>query len=296
MTGTVIKILSEFCYVRPENETELIPCKSKGIFRHEKIKVITGDVVDFEKPVGQDLHGIVTKIHERRSELYRPQIANIDQVVIISSVKDPNFDSYILSKYLTFVSFLNIRSVVTFTKIDLIPTDSEIFNFINDYKNTGLIVFKVNNKQPDSEEWEPFNQELHDKVSVFTGQTGAGKSTTLNNLLPDVFQKTQEISKALGRGKHTTTSNELFSFGTGFIADTPGFSSFELKNIKPEDVAQHFLNFGTYNCKFNDCLHNSSNEKICGVYDAFKKKKIPEFMFNDYLKLSQEIAGMKGKW
>src|SRR5699024_4859631 len=178
-----------------------------------------------------------------------------------------------------------IRSIIVFTKVDLIKKDDEIISKINDYKNAGFDVFKINNKQITSEDWKPFKKILRDTISVFTGQTGAGKSTTLNNLLPSIFQKTQEISKALGRGKHTTTTNELFEFENGFIADTPGFSSFDLKNMTEVDLAQHYYTFNQYSCKFNDCLHNSNNKNICGVYEAFENKEIPEFIFNDYIKL-----------
>jgi ribosome biogenesis GTPase len=292
MTGVVMKILSEFCYIK--HVGGIVVCKTKGIFRHKNMKVITGDVVEFNEPQDQEAYGMITDIYDRKSELYRPQIANIDQVVVISSVKDPNFDSYILNKYLTFISYLGIKKIIAFTKVDLIKRDDVIFDYIDDYQKIGIEIFRINNIQPASEEWEPFNQILVNKTSVFTGQTGAGKSTTLNNLLPNVFQKTQAISKALGRGKHTTTSNELFEFNGGFIADTPGFSSFELKDVTPLDVAQHYLNFNQYECKFNDCLHNVDNEKICGVVAAKNKNEIPAFMYSDYVKLLLEFTNKRG--
>jgi ribosome biogenesis GTPase len=200
MTGVVMKILSEFCYIK--HVGGIVVCKTKGIFRHKNMKVITGDVVEFDEPQDQEAYGMITDIYDRKSELYRPQIANIDQVVVISSVKDPNFDSYILNKYLTFISYLGIKKIIAFTKVDLIKRDDVIFDYIDDYQKIGIEIFRINNIQPASEEWEPFNQILVNKTSVFTGQTGAEAMSDqqLNEFMTLCHEKGVMASLALNPG------------------------------------------------------------------------------------------------
>ncbi|WP_339020579.1 ribosome small subunit-dependent GTPase A [Spiroplasma endosymbiont of Atherix ibis] len=284
--GIILKILSEYAYVLFEEK--LFECKATGKIRHSNKKPTTGDYVEFEIIDSQNFKGSLTNILERKNELYRPRISNIDQVVIITSLKDPLLNTYTLNKYLFFIESLNIKPLLAFTKVDLTnKTDDELIK-AKLYKNLGYETFLINNMIETDKEWIAFLKSLESKISVFTGQTGAGKSTTLNHIIPNLFEKTQEISKALNRGKHTTTKNELFIYKDTLIGDTPGFSSFDYKEISPIDIALSMKFFKKVNCKFNNCLH-INNTPGCKVIEAVEKKKFPDFIYNDYVKVQLEI-------
>ncbi|AUM62908.1 ribosome small subunit-dependent GTPase A [Spiroplasma monobiae] len=284
--GIILKILSEYAYVLFEDN--LYECKATGKIRHSNQKPTTGDYVEFEIIDKDNLKGSLTNILERKNELYRPRIANIDQVVIITSLREPILNTYTLNKYLFFVESLGIKPVLAFTKVDLTEKKDEELIKAKAYKSLGYECYLINNMIETDEEWMSFLKSLEQKTSVFTGQTGAGKSTTLNHIIPDLFEKTQEISKALNRGKHTTTKNELFMYKGALIGDTPGFSSFEYKEITAEEIALSMQFFKDINCKFNNCLH-INNTPGCGVIEAYKKNVFPDFIYNDYVKVQLEI-------
>ncbi|WP_338984737.1 ribosome small subunit-dependent GTPase A [Spiroplasma endosymbiont of Diplazon laetatorius] len=284
--GIILKILSEYAYVLFEEN--LYECKATGKIRHSNNKPTTGDYVEFEIIDQENFKGSLTNILERTNELYRPRISNIDQVVIITSLRDPLLNTYTLNKYLFFVESLGIKPVLAFTKVDLTNKDDEELVKAKSYKDLGYETYLINNMIETDKEWMAFLKCLESKTSVFTGQTGAGKSTTLNHIIPDLFEKTQEISKALNRGKHTTTKNELFMYKDALIGDTPGFSSFEYKEISAEDIASSMFFFKEVNCKFNNCLH-INNTPGCQVVKAVENKEFPDFIYNDYVKVQAEI-------
>ncbi|WP_338971502.1 ribosome small subunit-dependent GTPase A [Spiroplasma endosymbiont of Panorpa germanica] len=293
MQGLIVKIVSEYCYVL--NEDKIYECKAIGILRHQKLKLTVGDLAEFEILDEINLKGSIVGFKKRKNELHRPRIANIDQVVIITSVANPTFASYILNKYLAFIEIAEIKPILAFTKTDLIDSDSLVIEQIRSYEKIGYEVFLINNKIKGDQEWNKFKTIFKDKISVFTGQTGAGKSTTLNHLIPGLTEKTQEISKALNRGKHTTTKNELFPVDGGYIADTPGFSSFELKEVAAVELSQSY-NFFKQNlgkCKFRDCLHLVTAPG-CFIREMVSQLQFPEFIYLDYLKMLEEIKLIEG--
>lgn len=292
--GVILKTLSEFSYILLEDK--IYECKSRGILKHKTLSPITGDNVDFVILDEKNLKGNIIKINPRKNELYRPKMANIDQVVIITSVKEPVFNSFTLNKYLSLLEIKKIKPILAFTKIDLLDKNDGLFEVLKLYKKIGYDIYFLNNKIKTSIDYENFEKILENKISVFTGQTGAGKSTTLNHLLPNAFEKTQEISKALGRGKHTTTKNELFSFSGGYIGDTPGFSSFELKEVSQYELSKSYLFFenNSSNCKFNDCLH-IPNTPNCYILKAVENNDFPRFIYDDYLKILDELVVAKRK-
>ncbi|AHI54061.1 ribosome biogenesis GTPase [Spiroplasma sabaudiense Ar-1343] len=294
LQGLILKIVSEYCYVLFENE--VFECKAIGSLRHQQIKLTVGDLAFFEILDGVNKKGSITGIQKRRNELKRPRIANIDQVVIVTSVSNPDFASYILNKYLAFVEILEIKPILAFTKTDLIPHDHEFLKEIQGYKKLGYDSFLINNKVETNDNWEAFKNILKNKISVFTGQTGAGKSTTLNHLIPGLSEKTQEISKALNRGRHTTTKNELFFVNNGYIGDTPGFSSFELDNVSQTELSQSYQFFkdNLGKCKFRDCLHIESSPQ-CFIKRSVELRDFPEFIYNDYLKMIEEIKKIESR-
>ncbi|WP_338969536.1 ribosome small subunit-dependent GTPase A [Spiroplasma endosymbiont of Labia minor] len=292
LNGLVTRVISEFCSVRV-NKNKIYECKAKGIFRYNNYKITVGDYVEFEITDDNFKMGSITKIFDRKNELYRPRIVNIDRVVIVTAVANPTFASYLLNKYIAFVKILGTEPILAFTKVDLLPTNSPIRKQLEWYKDLNYEIYYINNKLKRANlEWMKFKSMLEEnKITVFTGQTGAGKSTTLNHLMPKLQLQTQEISKALNRGKHTTTKNELYEYKNGFIADTPGFSSFELNDVTSFQLsrAYNFFNERYIYCKFKNCLHINVNIDDCAIINAVKKGEFPEFIYNDYVKIQEEI-------
>ncbi|AHI53193.1 ribosome small subunit-dependent GTPase A [Spiroplasma culicicola] len=286
--GIILKIVSEYSYVLFQEQ--IYECKAQGKIRHKNQAPATGDYVNFEIIDEKNFKGSIVSIEERQNELYRPRIVNIDQVVIITSVKEPDLNTFTLNKYLAFVEYLKLKPLLAFTKVDLLTAKDKTIEIVKQYEKVGYEIFLINNMIETDKEWMKFIKKLQTGVSVFTGQTGAGKSTTLNHIIPTAFERTQEISKALNRGKHTTTKNELFRYENGLIGDTPGFSSFELKDIDKNQLAHSFKFFESKinECKFNNCVHTPES-KGCAILLAVETKEFPQFIYDDYLKMLHEL-------
>lgn len=246
MKGRIIKAISNDYSVLCDNKIYI--CKPRGKFRKESLTPLVGDFVLIDEK-----NNYILDILDRKNSLIRPSVSNIDQVFIITSVKDPDFSSNLLDKLLTIIEFNNIKPIICFTKLDLI--NESIDEIINYYKKIGYDVY-INT------ELDKIKKLFKDKVTVFTGQSGAGKSTLLNKLDKNLNLKTDEISYALGRGKHTTRHVELLNLYDGLVADTPGFSAIDLNSMSDIEIRDAFIEFG-YNCKYRDCMH--LNEDGCDV-------------------------------
>lgn len=271
MQGKIIKLISNDYSVLTDEG--VLVCKARGKFRNMKVSPLVGDEVIIDKD-----NKCIKEILKRRNELVRPPVANIDQVVIIANVY-PQFDTNLLDKLLVIIEYNNIEPVICITKMDLISdTEKEEINrYINYYKKIGYKVY-VNT------DIENISKLFKDKVSVFTGQSGAGKSTLLNRLDESLNIKTDEISLALGRGKHTTRHVELLSLCDGLIADTPGFSSLSFIGMTKEDIRDNFIEFNTYrhDCEYKDCMHVS--ETKCEVKKQLEENNIIKERYENYLK------------
>ncbi|AUF83392.1 ribosome small subunit-dependent GTPase A [Mesoplasma syrphidae] len=298
MNGVIIKIDSSTSYVLYNDI--IYTAHAKGNLKKDS-KPCVGDFVIFD--VIDEVNKIINiiKIQERKTELYRPKIANVDQVVIVTSLLEPLFASYILNKYIAMLEIKQIQPILVFTKMDLLIESNkhlEVWEKISNYQTHQYRVLIVNNNAPEQSTLDELKSILENKISVFTGQTGAGKSSTLNNFLIHKEKiKTQEISKNLNRGKHTTTAVELYKLPKNIlIADTPGFSSFELQDIEIEDLLFNFSFFKKYRnqCKFTNCQH--INELKCAVKDAVANSELPQFIYDDYLKMIEEIKNRKVKY
>lgn len=267
MQGRIIKIISNDYTV--ESGGKIYVCKSRGKFRKLNIVPLVGDNVLFDSD-----NKYIMEILKRKNELVRPPISNIDQAVIVTSVKNPDLDTNLLDKLINIIEFNNIKPIICFTKLDLIDYDIE--DIINYYKKIGYQVFR-------NTEIDEIKKLFINKITVFTGQSGAGKSTLMNRIDPNLNIKTNEISYALGRGKHTTRHVELINICNGLVADTPGFSSLEFYDMKPSDIRDNFIEFDDYKgkCKYRDCMHYKEEE--CAVKSAVNDSKILKSRYENYI-------------
>lgn len=272
MNGVIVKLISNDYTVLTKKG--LFICKARGKFRNINVSPIVGDRV----LINED-DKIILDVFKRKNSLIRPQIANVDEAIIITSLKHPDFDSNLLDKLLTIISWNNIKPIIIFTKIDLV--NIEDYKEVIDYYKTLYDVY-LNN------EIEEIKQIFKGKVCVFTGQSGAGKSTLLNKLNTNLNLKTSEISLSLGRGKHTTRHTELLSINGGFVADTPGFSKVDFIGMKKEDIRDNFIEFNKYRnkCKYRDCMHNK--EDACEVKTNVNNGNILKSRYENYLNFIKE--------
>jgi ribosome biogenesis GTPase len=275
MNGKITKIISNLYTVKCG---ELVyGCRARGKFRNIGISPIVGDDVVIDSD-----NNYILEIKPRRNELKRPVIANVDIAFIVTSVKKPNLDLVLLDKLISVVTYNEIIPVIVFTKLDLLD-DKELETISNIKKYYEMIGIKVLYNS----EKTLIKKVIEGKTIVLAGQTGAGKSSLLNSLDDSLNIETNEISEALGRGKHTTRHVELYEIGNGFIADTPGFSALDLKEIGKEELKYTFKEFEKYECKFRDCMHNKEND--CGVKKALEEKLILQSRYNNYLLFLEEV-------
>lgn len=276
MIGKIIKNISNDYTVLANNN--LYVCKSRGKFRNLNITPLVGDNVIFDEK-----NKYILEIQPRKNFLVRPPVANIDNCVIVTSLKEPDFSSNLLDKLLTIVEFNNIKPIICFTKLDKL-TESEVLEYTNlkkYYESIGYLVFNNN-------ETEKIKKIFKDKITVFTGQSGAGKSTLLNRLDKNLNLKTNEISLSLNRGKHTTRHVELLQIFDGLVADTPGFSAITFNEMSASDIRDNFIEFNLYrhNCEYKDCMHNS--EINCEIKNQVLKGNILKSRYENYLKFIKE--------
>ena len=271
MQGKIVKQISND-YTVKSLDGEFV-CKARGKFRNLGLSPIVGDEVVFDEK-GK----YILDILPRRSELHRPVIANVDVVLIITSLKRPDFSSNLLDKFLVICEYNRVKPVIVFTKADLLTKDEkkEFEPIMNYYKKIGYEVYM-------NDDISSIKKVFLNKVSVFTGQSGAGKSTLLNKIKPDLNLKTGEISIALNRGKHTTRHTELIELCGGLVADTPGFSALDFNGMSKEDIRDNFIEFNLYRdeCQFRDCFH--IHEKKCMVKEKVLDGTILKSRYDNYI-------------
>ncbi len=271
--GRIIKIISNQYTVLIDEER--IKCQARGKFRNQKKVPMVGDIVLVSD------ENMIENIEKRKTELERPFISNVDQAVVVTSVKSPNLSLHLLDKLLVIIEYNNIKPVICFTKLDLLDEIDEIKKLIKYYQSIGYQVF--------SNQEQKIKKIFKNKITVFTGQTGAGKSSLLNLLDQTLKINTAPISKALGRGKHTTRHVELYLLMGGLIADTPGFSALSFSKMSKSDIRDNMIEFNQYRdkCKYRDCIH--LYEDGCEIKRMVEQKKILESRYQNYLKFIREV-------
>ncbi len=236
------------------------------------------------------------KIMDRQNELIRPPIANIDQGILVFSVKEPNFNTILLDRFLVVLESFHVHPIICLTKMDLLEEHEreELQGYIKDYESMGYTVLQT--YKGEEELLERLQPILKGKTSVLAGQSGVGKSTLLNTLIPDLNLKTGIISQSLGRGKHTTRHVELIEVCDGLLADTPGFSSFDFDDIEKEELGACFPEMVQVaeDCKFRGCLH--LKEPKCAVKVAVEAGEIREYRYKHYEQFMQEIMDRKPRY
>ena len=270
MEGIIIKNISNDYVVLCKNGE--YTCKPRGKFRNEKITPLVGDNVIIDPD-----NKYILEIKKRKNMLIRPSVANIDQAIIVSSVKEPNFSTNLLDKLLVIVTYNNIKPSICLTKLDLLNESElkEIDMYIKYYSSLGYTVVSNQDKKL-------IKELLKDKLTVITGQSGAGKSTLLNMLDKSLELKTNAISKALGRGKHTTRHVELYNIDGGLVVDTPGFSAIDLSDIPNIAIRDNMIEMyeNLSECKYRDCMH--IKEDGCAVKRKVENGEILISRYNNY--------------
>ena len=274
MIGRIVKSLSNDYTVETQNQK--YTCKARGKFRNQNQTPLVGDFVDFDPNTNYILN-----IKPRKNTLPRPPVANIDTSYIITSLKEPDFSSNLLDKLILISEYNQIKPIIVFTKKDLLTEKQweDLKKYIDYYQKIGYPVFL-------NTQISEIKQTFKDKFSVLTGQSGAGKSTLINKIDPSLNLQTNEISKALNRGKHTTRHTEALELAGGLVADTPGFSALDLSNLTKEDIRDNFTEFNNFECKYRDCIH--VKEDGCLVKEKVKKGEILQSRYENYLNFLQD--------
>lgn len=288
LEGRLIKGIGGFYYV--EAADAIYECKARGVFRKRGITPLVGDMVKFT--VNDNAENTIDEIMPRRNSLVRPPLANLEQLFIVSSMVEPAVNTFVLDRLIAIAEYKNIEPVIVFTKTDLCD---DFQQYVDIYSGAGFKVVVCDNKSGKGA--DEIKALLTGKISAFTGNSGVGKSTLLNNIDKSLGLETGITSKKLGRGKHTTRHSQLYKINDGYVADTPGFSAVDLERcekILKDDLPNCFREFEPYldSCRFmTNCSH--INDKGCAVKEAVDNGKISKSRHDSYVALYNEVKDIK---
>ena len=276
MQGIIIKSLAGFYYV--EADGQVYQTRARGNFRKKGQTPYVGDWVDFSAE--ENSEGYILSIHERKNSLVRPPIVNIDQAVVIMSAKEPDFNANLLDRFLVLLEQKTIDPIIYISKLDLLDDRTQLDVFKAIYEKIGY---------PFLYTMEELLPHLEQKITVFMGQTGVGKSTLLNKIAPELALETGQISHSLGRGRHTTRAVSFYNVYGGKIADTPGFSSLDYEVKESELLNDCFPELAevSQECKFRTCTH--THEPACAVKMALESGQVAQSRYDNYLQFLSEI-------
>lgn len=290
MQGKIIKGIAGFYYVYVENKG-IYECKAKGKFRNESIKPLVGDNVIVDIIDEEHKKGNIAEILQRKNQLIRPAVANVDQAMIVFAVKKPNPNLNLLDRFLVMMEFQNIETIICFNKMDI--GDEEFMGELESiYKKAGYkVIFASATKEQGVDE---IKQLLKEKSTVFAGPSGVGKSSMLNALTKDYKMETGAISEKIGRGKHTTRHSEIFNIdNNSYVFDTPGFSSLFVPGMTKEMLQDCFPEMTEHKnkCRFVGCAH--VNEPDCCVKEALDNGEIARERYDNYVLFYKELEQME---
>ncbi len=278
MEGIITKTLGGFFFVKTNNDVH--KCGIRGKIQK---KVYPGDIakINLEDKIVED-------VKERENLLMRPKVANVEQVVVLHSLKKPLIDKKLLDRFILMVESSALKPLIVFNKIDLIDDLAELKDQLSIYREIGYDVSYISAKKHLG--LDNLYKKLENNISVIAGPSGSGKSTLINSIVEDVDLPTKEVSEKLQRGKHTTKHVELITLTSkGFVADTPGFSNINIENIDSSELRYYFPEFEEYEnkCKFSTCSH--THEPGCSVKNALEKGEISQDRYNSYKEIYKEL-------
>lgn len=284
--GIITKLIGGFYYV--EAAERIYECKAKGVFRLKGNAPCVGDRVEITVPT--DGYCAIEKVYPRKNSLVRPALSNIDRLIIVTSVVNPTPNTLVIDKMIATAVKKDIQPMLVISKTDLDSPDE----LCRIYKNSGINTLCFSSKSFDQKQLR--EEILTSGITAFTGNSGVGKSTLLNSMFPELQLETGDISRKLGRGRHTTRAVELYKTELGYVADTPGFSTVDLQRyelIKKDELPYCFPEFEPYlgNCRFTSCSHTS--ELGCAVLEAVNEGKIEKSRHLSYVAMYNEVKDLK---
>lgn len=292
MKGIIIENISNLYRVKVKDEAKgdiVYEANARGKFKKDDITPVVGDLVECEvvKEDKEKDRVSIDKILDRKVYIKRPKLANISKIVLVVSSKHPKPDLLMLDKQLAFTEFLGIKALIVLNKIDL--DEEKSFKEIKRvYEKVGYKVLETEAKE--GKGIDKLKKELQGYTNAFSGNSGVGKSTLINAIFGKDITQEGEISKKSRRGKNTTTSTKLYEIDDNtYIADTPGFSTFDISEIESKDLASYFKEFRKYilDCEFIGCSH--LKEENCGIKNAVKEGKIEQGRYDRFCKIYQEL-------
>ena len=285
MQGFIIENISNLYQVKTEEG--IYETTARGKFKKDEITPVVGDKVEITVTDEIQKKAVIEKIYERQVYIKRPKLANITQIVFVVSSKDPKPDLYMLDKQLAFAEYIGVNAIIVLNKTDL-DQKEEFKNIKQVYSKIGYTVILTDAKQRKG--IEKLKQALKNNVNAFSGNSGVGKSTLINGIFNKDITQEGEISKKNKRGKNTTTAIKLYEIDDNtYIADTPGFSTFDISEIESKDLYQYFKEFNIYaeNCEFIGCTH--IKEENCGIKQAMQEGKIDTARYERFCKIYNEL-------
>lgn len=289
MQGRIVKGIAGFYYVYVK-DTGTVECKAKGVFRKEKIKPLVGDIVEIDIISEEEMTGNIIDILPRKNELIRPAVANIDQALIIFALSKPEPNFVTLDKMILQYRYQNIPVILVFNKEDLVD-NAYVNDIVKDYSKSGCEIYITSAALELG--IDKVLSVLKDKLTIVAGPSGAGKSSLINCLMGVNVSETGDISDKLKRGKHTTRHSEIFPVSHNtFIMDTPGFSSFDLFDIKKDELSYYYEEFNVdSSCRFVPCSH--THEPGCLIKNLMQEGSISKRRYDNYVQIYNELMQIR---
>ena len=274
-----------------ETENKIYDCYARGKIKNNDLSPVAGDIVTIEVQDEEENAAVIEGILERKNYIKRPKMANLSQIILVVSMKMPKPDLLLLDKQIVYAELMKIKPVICLNKIDL-EIEEKTDKIYNLYKSIGYDVIKTNAKEQIGV--KEITNILRGNITAFSGNSGVGKSTLLNCLLGENITEEGNISNKNKRGKNTTTQVMLYKVEeNSYIADTPGFSTFDVNELEKDELAQYFIEFKKYleDCEYVDCSH--IREKNCGVKEALEAGKISQERYDRYCQIYEELKNKK---
>ena len=293
MQGLIIENISNLYKIKSGNN--IYEAVARGKFKNDNITPVVGDNVEIDITDEENKKAVIEKILDRKIYVKRPKIANITQMVFVLSSKDPKPDILMLDKQLAFAEFLGVKSIIVLNKTDL-DNKKQFEEIKKDYEKIGYKVIETQAKEGIGV--DELKEKLKGNINVFSGNSGVGKSTLINAIFKDKITQEGEISKKNKKGKNTTTYIKLYEIDENtYLADTPGFSTFDISEIESNDLCKFFKEFKKYikDCEYIGCTH--IKEENCGIKRALEDGKITESRYQNFCKIYEDLKEKeKRKW